>query len=130
MLQQLPHKPHGLPKAKTLSRDGHERAEEMLRDLAFVLKMTQEVRRIYSEKFGLRILEGYGATECSPVISANTISIHYGKHNKAYIDNVLKMTKDGDLAGKLLARTLVQRLQTGAVTNVTIPAELVVRESA
>ncbi len=38
--------------------------------------------------------------------------------------------QDGDLVGRLLARTLVQRLRTGAVTAVTIPAELVVRESA
>jgi DNA-binding LacI/PurR family transcriptional regulator len=37
--------------------------------------------------------------------------------------------QDGDLVGQLLARTLVQRLQTGAVTAVTIPAELVVRSS-
>ena len=38
--------------------------------------------------------------------------------------------QDGLLVGTLLARTLVQRLETGAMTNVTIPAELVVRESA
>ncbi len=38
--------------------------------------------------------------------------------------------QDGDLAGRLLSRALVQQLQTGAVTNVSIPAELVVRESA
>jgi DNA-binding LacI/PurR family transcriptional regulator len=36
----------------------------------------------------------------------------------------------GPLVGTLLASTLVQRLETGAITNVTIPAELVVRESA
>jgi acyl-[acyl-carrier-protein]-phospholipid O-acyltransferase / long-chain-fatty-acid--[acyl-carrier-protein] ligase len=35
-------------------------------------KMSAEVRRTYFEKFGIRILEGYGATECSPIISVNT----------------------------------------------------------
>ena len=38
--------------------------------------------------------------------------------------------QDGPLVGTLLARALVQQLQTGAVTNVSLPAELVVRESA
>jgi DNA-binding LacI/PurR family transcriptional regulator len=37
--------------------------------------------------------------------------------------------QDGALAGRLLARTLVQQIQTGAITNVSMPAELVVRES-
>jgi DNA-binding LacI/PurR family transcriptional regulator len=38
--------------------------------------------------------------------------------------------QNGPLAGRLLAANLVQQLKTGAVTNVTIPAELVVRSSA
>ena len=36
----------------------------------------------------------------------------------------------GPLAGRLLAQSLIQFLTTGAVTHVSIPAELVVRESA
>jgi DNA-binding LacI/PurR family transcriptional regulator len=38
--------------------------------------------------------------------------------------------QDGALAGRLLARALVQQMQTGAVTDVVMPAELVLRESA
>ena len=35
-------------------------------------KVKQDTRDIYMEKFGTRIVEGYGATECAPVLSANT----------------------------------------------------------
>ena len=38
--------------------------------------------------------------------------------------------QDGPLAGRLLAQSLVQHLQTGVVTHTSIPAELVVRQSA
>lgn len=35
-------------------------------------KLKEETRKIYAEKFGVRIFEGYGATEAAPVISTNT----------------------------------------------------------
>jgi len=38
--------------------------------------------------------------------------------------------QNGPLAGRLLAENVLQHLHTGVVTNVSIPAELVVRESA
>ncbi len=39
-------------------------------------KVKAETRAIYADKFGIRILEGYGATETAPALAANT-PMHY-----------------------------------------------------
>ena len=44
----------------------------------------------------------YAEDALAPVISANTISFHYGKHHKGYVDNLNKLTAGTDLANASL----------------------------
>ena len=40
----------------------------------------------------------YADSALAPVISANTIGFHYGKHHKTYVDNLNKLVEGKDLA--------------------------------
>jgi Fe-Mn family superoxide dismutase len=44
----------------------------------------------------------YADGALAPVISANTIGFHYGKHHKTYVDNLNNLVKGTDLEGKSL----------------------------
>jgi superoxide dismutase, Fe-Mn family len=44
----------------------------------------------------------YADTALEPTISASTLSFHYGKHHKAYVDNLNKLADGKDWAGKSL----------------------------
>jgi Fe-Mn family superoxide dismutase len=48
----------------------------------------------------------YADNALEPVITANTLSFHYGKHHKAYVDNLNKLVAGTDLAGLSLEKVV------------------------
>lgn len=44
----------------------------------------------------------YAENALEPVISASTIALHYGKHHRAYFDNLAKLTSNTPFAGQSL----------------------------
>lgn len=48
----------------------------------------------------------YADDALAPTISAETISFHYGKHHKTYVDNLNKLVPGTDLEGKSLAELI------------------------
>ena len=56
-----------------------------------------------------------------PVISANTLSFHYGKHHKAYVDNLNKLVAGTELADlsleKVIAATVGRADKAGIFNN-------------
>lgn len=63
----------------------------------------------------------YADNALEPVISANTLSFHYGKHHKTYVDNLNKLVAGTDLAGKsleeIIAATAGQADKAGIFNN-------------
>jgi superoxide dismutase, Fe-Mn family len=50
----------------------------------------------------------YADNALDPVISANTLSFHYGKHHKAYVDNLNKLIAGTPLEGQPLERIILE----------------------
>ena len=44
----------------------------------------------------------YAADALAPIITANTLSFHHGKHHKTYVDNLNNLVKGTELEGKPL----------------------------
>lgn len=57
----------------------------------------------------------------SPVISANTLGFHHGKHHKTYVDNLNKLIAGNELAGqpleKIIAATAGKADKAGIFNN-------------
>ena len=49
----------------------------------------------------------YGESALEPVISARTLGFHYGKHHKAYVDNLNKLIAGSDLADMSLEKIIL-----------------------
>ncbi len=50
----------------------------------------------------------YPLEALEPVISANTLSFHYGKHHKGYVDNLNKLITGSELAGLSLEKIITE----------------------
>jgi len=50
----------------------------------------------------------YADNALDPVISANTISFHYGKHHRGYVDNLNKLVAGTEFAGLKLEKIITE----------------------
>jgi Fe-Mn family superoxide dismutase len=63
----------------------------------------------------------YADDALAPVISANTMGFHYGKHHKTYVENLNKLVKDTELAAlsltEIIKKTAGQIDKAGIFNN-------------
>ncbi|MBW6480644.1 MAG: superoxide dismutase [Bacteroidales bacterium] len=63
----------------------------------------------------------FAESALEPVISAKTISYHYGKHHKAYVDNLNKLISGTEFEGlpleEIIKKTAGKKGQTGIFNN-------------
>ena len=60
----------------------------------------------------------YADNALDPLISANTIGFHYGKHHKAYLDNLNKLVEGKDLAQMSLEEVICASVGKPDMTGV------------
>ena len=58
-------------------------------------------------KFSLPDLP-YNKNDLDPVITANTLDFHHGKHHRAYVDNLNKLIQDTTLANESLENIIIK----------------------
>ena len=90
-------------------------------------KLGDDTQKLWMEKFGIRILQGYGVTEASPVISVNTpMQNKIGTVGRPVtdIDYYLQPVNGIELGGELIVRgpnIMLGYLQTGS-SEIKVPA--------
>jgi len=70
-------------------------------------KLQEQTRRVYADRFGTRILEGYGATETSPVLTLNTAMRNRPGTAGRFLPGIqwrLQPVEGVDAGGRLLIR--------------------------
>ncbi|MDI2112715.1 MFS transporter [Commensalibacter nepenthis] len=83
-------------------------------------KIKEETHKLYADKFGVRIFEGYGATESSPVIALNTPMNHRNGTVGQFlpgIDHQIVPVSGINQGGKLLVKG--GNIMIGYMTNTT-----------
>ena len=58
-----------------------------------------------SRSFSLRALP-YAENALAPVISAQTVALHYGKHHKTYVDNLNRLVSGTEFEGRTLEQII------------------------
>jgi superoxide dismutase, Fe-Mn family len=60
----------------------------------------------------------YGKDALAPIISANTLDFHYGKHHRAYVDNLNKLIAGTDLEKKSLEEIIMISVKDSAKAGI------------
>lgn len=94
-------------------------------------KLRDETSKIWMENFGIRILEGYGATEASPALSMNT-KMHYRKGSVGRllpgIQHKIEKVEGIEKGGKLLVKgpnVMLGYLKYETPGNISAPTSVI-----